>query len=115
MCDDKLPCELWVLRSPRAHEFPEVNDMPRTAQEIFDQADELAARFEQHEPGDDARDAAALRTVRDAFLARADVEREISVAVVQARHAGHSWASIGAMVGTSGEAARQRFGPTVTP
>ncbi len=87
--------------------------MPRTAQEILDQADELVARFEQHEPGDDVRDAAALRSVREAFLARADTERELAVAVVQARHAGHSWASIGAMVGTSGEAARQRYGQSV--
>jgi hypothetical protein len=44
--------------------------MPRTAQEIIDHADELAARFEQAEP-QDLRDAAALRVVQDAFLARA--------------------------------------------
>jgi hypothetical protein len=87
--------------------------MPRTAQEILDSADELATRFEQHEPGDDIRDASALRTVRDAFLARADAERGLLDAVVQARHEGHSWASIGAMVGTSGEAARQRYGQSV--
>ena len=75
-------------------------------------ADELAARFEQIEP-DDLRDATALRTVREAFLARADTERALRDAVVQARHDGHSWASIGAMVGTSGEAARQRYGQAV--
>jgi hypothetical protein len=87
--------------------------MPRTAQEILDHADELAARFEQAEP-DDLRDAAALRVVRDAFLARADAERELRDAVVQAREDGHSWAAIGAMVGTSGEAARQRYSQAVT-
>ena len=87
--------------------------MPRTAQEILDYADELAARFEQHEPGDDVRDADALGTVREAFLARADAERVLLDAVVRARHEGHSWASIGAMVGTSGEAARQRYGQSV--
>lgn len=86
--------------------------MPRTAQEILDNADELAARFEQIEP-DDLRDATALRTVREAFLARAETERVLSNAVVKARHDGHSWASIGAMVGTSGEAARQRYGQDV--
>ena len=32
--------------------------MPRTAQQILDSADELAARFEQHEPGDNVRPAA---------------------------------------------------------
>jgi len=29
------------------------------------------------------------------------------------RHDGHTWAAIGAMVGTSGEAARQRDGQAV--
>jgi predicted phage gp36 major capsid-like protein len=88
--------------------------MPRTVQEILDHADALAARFEQHEPGDDVRDASALGAVRGAFLGRAEAERNLADAVVQARHAGHSWASIGAMVGTSGEAARQRYGQSVS-
>ena len=83
--------------------------MPRTAQEILDHADELAARFEQMEPHD-LRDATALRAVRDAVLARAEAERTLRDAIVQARADGHSWAAIGAMVGTSGEAARQRYG-----
>ena len=82
--------------------------MPRTTQQILDHADELAARFEQHEPVN-PRDAVALRAVRFAALARADIERELVGAVTQARSAGHSWASIGAMLGTSGEAARQRY------
>lgn len=87
--------------------------MPRTAQEILDRADELAARFEDHEPDDGVHDATDLRLVRQAFLARADAERALGNAVVRARHMGHSWASIGAMVGTSGEAARQRYGQSV--
>lgn len=86
--------------------------MPRTAQEILDHADALAARFERAEPAD-VRDATALRAVRDAVLARADAERNLGDAVVRARHEGHSWAAIGAMVGTSGEAARQRYGQAV--
>lgn len=86
--------------------------MPRSAQEILDHADELAARFEHAEP-DDVRDAGALRAVREAVLARAESERALRDAVVQARHDGHSWAAIGAMVGTSGEAARQRYGRAV--
>lgn len=87
--------------------------MPRTAQEILDQADELAARFEAHKPGDEVHDATELRLIREAFLARADAERTLGDAVVHARHKGHSWAAIGAMVGTSGEAARQRYGQSV--
>jgi predicted phage gp36 major capsid-like protein len=90
-----------------------VTTVPRTAQEILDQADELAARFERHQPTDDVRDAEALSIVRGAFLARADAERVLHDAVVRARHEGHSWASIGAMVGTSGEAARQKYGQAV--
>jgi hypothetical protein len=90
-------------------------NMPRTAQEILDQANELAARFESHEPGDDAGvDASALRAVRVAFKQRADAERHLADTVEAARADGHSWASIGAMVGTSGEAARQRYGQRIT-
>lgn len=90
-------------------QVPQVIPMPRTSQEILDHADELAARFEQAEPHD-LRDATSLRAVRDAVLARAEAERTLRDAIVQARADGHSWAAIGAMVGTSGEAARQRYG-----
>lgn len=85
--------------------------MPKTTQEILAHADELAARFENHEPdASSAVDAAALRDLRLAVSNRADAERELTQAVNAARASGHSWASIGAMVGTSGEAARQRYG-----
>ena len=87
--------------------------MPRTAQQILDHADALAAHFEQHEPSDGAHDASALRVVRDAVVERAEAERTLADAVGKARQAGHSWASIGAMLGTSGEAARQRYGQSV--
>lgn len=84
--------------------------MPRTADEIINQAEELATRFEDHEPdADEVRDANALRELRLAFLARAEAEQRVTDAVRKARADGHSWASIGAMVGTSGEAARQRY------
>jgi hypothetical protein len=85
--------------------------MPRTIEEIIKQAEMLAARFEDHEPSADGiADASALRELRQAFHARAEVERRITEAVEKARGDGHSWASIGAMVGTSGEAARQKHG-----
>jgi hypothetical protein len=85
--------------------------MPRTVKEILDQADELAARFEADDPEpDDVGGDAALRAVRQAFQARAESERRVADAVSVARSEGHSWAAIGAMVGTSGEAARQRYG-----
>lgn len=84
--------------------------MPRTIDEIIKHAEELAARFEDHEPDvDEIRDATALRNIRKAFFARAEAEQRVTEAVEKARAGGHSWASIGAMLGTSGEAARQRF------
>lgn len=88
--------------------------MPRTVAEILEQADELAARFEVHVPdASDVSDAAVLRAVRHAFQARAEAERRLADAVSVARAEGHSWTAIGAMVGTSGEAARQRYGRPV--
>lgn len=85
--------------------------MPRSTEEILAHADELAKRFEDFDPGDDSgQDAHALREIRHAFARRAEAEREINEAVAVARAEGQSWASIGAMLGTSGEAARQRYG-----
>jgi hypothetical protein len=76
--------------------------MPRTIDEITRQAEELAARFEDHEPhADDIRDATALRELRRAFLARAEAEQRVTDAVQDARTEGYSWAAIGAMIGTS--------------
>ncbi len=89
--------------------------MPRTANEILRRAGELAQRFEAHEPeSSDIKDAAALRAVRLAFQERAETEQRLADAVSIARAEGHSWAAIGAMVGTSGEAARQRYGHPVS-
>jgi hypothetical protein len=87
--------------------------MPRTVQDILDHADELARRFDTYEPtAADERDPATYKALRDAAMARAEAERSIAAAVADARAAGYSWASIGAMLGTSGEAARQRYGAT---
>jgi len=88
-----------------------VIDMPRTVQDILNHADELARRFEGYEPAaDDERDAGTFTALRDAVLLRSDVERSIRNAVADARAHGYSWALIGSVLGTSGEAARQRYG-----
>ncbi len=85
--------------------------MPRTTQEIMSQADHLAKHFEDHESNSaKVRDAASLRKVRKAFLQKAASEEELLKAVLDARCDGQSWGAIGAMLGTSGEAARQRYG-----
>jgi len=85
--------------------------MPRTVQDILNHADELASRFEDYEPtATDERDPHAFSALRDAALARSDAERSIKTAVEHARAHGYSWALIGSVLGTSGEAARQRYG-----
>ncbi|HEY7814400.1 MAG TPA: hypothetical protein VIC62_14255 [Nakamurella sp.] len=83
--------------------------MPHSLQEILEHADELERRFEEHEPTD-VRDAAPLHAIRDAVTQRAVTERRIVEAVGAARDAGVSWSAIGGMLGTSGEAARKRYG-----
>jgi hypothetical protein len=88
-----------------------VIDMPRTVQEILNHADELARRFEAYEPAaEDERDAHMFTALRDAVLLRSDAERSIRNTVDDARAHGYSWALIGSVLGTSGEAARQRYG-----
>jgi hypothetical protein len=85
--------------------------MPRNLKEILDHANELQRRFERHESvAEEIADAGALRVLRQAALKRATAEAELADAVALARAEGHSWHAIGAMLGTSGEAARQRYG-----
>jgi len=85
--------------------------MPRSLKEILERADEFADRFERFDPGaHDAVDAGSLGAVRTASEERAAAEARLAEAVSVARAEGHSWAAIGAVVGTSGEAARQRYG-----
>jgi hypothetical protein len=88
--------------------------MPRTVDEILKHADELAARFEQYEPSEAAElDAEAVARLRQAVQNRSDAERHLLDAVRMARQSGMSWAAIGTFVGTSGEAARQRYADKV--
>lgn len=85
--------------------------MPRSVEDILKHAEELAKRFEDYEPkADDEHDPNAVDDLRRAVTARSDAERAIRDAVDQARQAGLSWALIGSLIGTSGEAARQRYG-----
>ena len=84
--------------------------MPRTVEEILAHADDLAARFESYDT-DPAHelDAKAVGLLRAAVAERSAAERHIVEAVRAARAAGLSWSAIGAFVGSSGEAARQRY------
>lgn len=84
--------------------------MPRTAQDIVDHGDDLAHRFEDYTPAPgDERDPDTYLALRRAVLDRSDAERSVSDAVARARTDGWSWRAIGDLIGTSGEAARQRY------
>ena len=88
--------------------------MPRSMQQIINQAEDLAKRFEDYEPSrDDQRPAESLVHIRAAVIARAEAERSVAESVRRARKDGLSWAAIGGVLGTSGEAARQRYSATV--
>ncbi|MBO0920928.1 hypothetical protein J1G42_08825 [Cellulomonas sp. zg-ZUI222] len=85
--------------------------MPRSLEEILAQADDLADTFEAYEPRPEDRDTVSPVTqMRLAALKRAAAEREIAEAVAAARESHTPWKVIGAAVGTSGEAARPRYG-----
>jgi hypothetical protein len=87
--------------------------MPRTIQEILDHADELAGRFEDYEPSDGDERPVEEYMLERAALGRARSERQVIEAVIAARAAGASWQKIGGILGTSAQAAQQRYGAVV--
>lgn len=90
--------------------------MPRSLEDILAHADEYADWFEQYEPQPgDERDPAPFHALRDAVERRAEAERGMLEAVRHARAARYSWGLIGIALGTSGEAARQRYARLVAP
>jgi hypothetical protein len=87
--------------------------MPRSIQEILDHADELAREFEDYEPEPTDERSVEEYMLRRAALARARSERQIVEAIAAARAAGLSWARVGEILGTSAQAAQQRYGEIV--
>ena len=88
-----------------------MTQMPRTLQEIIDHADDMSAAFDDYQPDPATlRDPAPMLRARTAVQARAQAEADVAAAVTDMRDAGYSWAAIGMVLGTSGEAARQRYG-----
>lgn len=83
--------------------------MPRSIDELIARADELADEFKDYEPDDDDRGEPTLMRLRRTAYRRALIERELVEMVRHAREAGASWSRIGNELGTSGEAARQRY------
>jgi acyl-CoA reductase-like NAD-dependent aldehyde dehydrogenase len=88
--------------------------MPRSLDEILARSEQLADEFESYDPGPGDRDTVSpVTAVRLAAYRRAEAERELADAIAAARQERTSWKVIGELVGTSGEAARQRYGKHV--
>jgi hypothetical protein len=113
-------CHRWAVgrtvlllgkTSGKSLDLDEVIAMPRSVREIREHGDELAKRFEDYAPRpEDERDPKAYLALRQAALTRAEAGRSVQPAVTRARTSGYSWRWIGAVIGTSGEAAHQRYG-----
>lgn len=84
----------------------------RTLEEISAHAEEFADAFERYEPapGDESADVPPIMAVRLAAWRRDTAERDLATAVQNAREHRVSWRAVGEALGTSGEAARQRYG-----
>lgn len=85
--------------------------MRRSLTDLIAHGDELADAFENHDPSPDDFDAPLppLMAVKLAAFRRGQAEKELAEAIHIARHAHLSWRELGEAIGTSGEAARQRY------
>jgi hypothetical protein len=83
--------------------------MARSLDEIIEHADQLAAFIKSDDFNPEMRDAWALRELFAAAEDRSAAEARVDQAVTAARGDGYSWGLIGMALGTSGEAARQRY------
>ena len=79
--------------------------------DLLANADRMADSFENHDPSDLDFDAPLppLMAIKLAAFRRATAEKELAQAIADARAAHLSWREVGAAIGTSGEAARQRY------
>ncbi|WP_248582719.1 hypothetical protein [Nocardioides sp. InS609-2] len=85
--------------------------MRRSLTDLIAHADELADAFESYSPMSEDFDAALppLMAVKLAAFRRAAAEKELAEAIAEAREAHLSWRELGEAIGTTGEAARQRY------
>jgi hypothetical protein len=85
--------------------------MRRSLTDLIANADRLADAFENHDPapGDVDAPLPPLMAVKLAAFRRSQAEKELAHAVYNARAAHLSWRQLGEAIGTSGEAARQRY------
>lgn len=83
----------------------------RSIADIKAHADEFADAFERYnpKPGDQDAPVPPVMAVKLAAWRRDAAERELADAVRAARERRISWREVGEAIGTSGEAARQRY------
>ncbi len=83
----------------------------RSLADLIAHADELADKFESYDPAPEDFDAPLppLMAVKIAAFRRATAEKELAEAIHAARQAHLSWRQVGEAIGTTGEAARQRY------
>lgn len=84
----------------------------RSLSDIKARANEFADAFENYDPkpGDQDAPLPPVMAVKLAAWRRDAAERDLAEAVQAARAQHLSWRDVGQAIGTSGEAARQRYG-----
>ncbi len=87
--------------------------MPRSIQEILEHADEIAQVFEDFDPSQATEVPVEEYLLQRAARARAASEQQVIDAVTRARAAGIPWRRIGALLGTSAQAAQKRYASVV--
>jgi hypothetical protein len=84
--------------------------MPLSIQDILDHANDLAQRFEEFDSAEAEEISVEEYLLQRAVVARAKCEQQVLEAVAKARSAELSWNKIGELLGTSAQAAHQRYG-----
>lgn len=93
--------------------------MPRTREELQQAAEDAERWLDSLDPaaiGLPDADASRLRRIGAAVRAVANSQAELADAVADAREHDHTWTQIAAMLGTSRQAAQERYGePAARP
>lgn len=118
--DDGQPVAIHAMTlrpsSTSSYEHPEVVTMPRTREQL-QQAAENAERWldslDTSAIASPEADASYLRCIGAGVRAVATSQAELAQAVAAAREHGHTWTQIATMLGTTRQAAQERYGEPV--
>jgi len=85
--------------------------MPKSVEDILANAENLSKRIKEYEPTKkDEKNVKVFKALQEAAMQRSLVEKNLVKQIIKARANGYSWSLIGSFLGTTGEAARQRYG-----